>query len=150
MAYYHHVLNSFFAMNGGMPCLRVMKQLDLATLQTTVAEPQWRNKRNSLRSDCEKQCLGFNPRIQPPCLIYQGWTLNFESTPHSGEWPSKCTRSHQFSLAKKFTLLTLAWASRRMLMSHPEYMITIWQLLWKVPQLAYSILILLNKKAFIY
>ena len=34
---------------------------------------------------------------------FQGWTLNFESTRHSGEWPSKCTRLHQFSLAKKFT-----------------------------------------------
>ena len=36
-----------------------------------------------------------------PALWYQGWTLNFESTHHSGEWPSKCTRPHQFSLAKK-------------------------------------------------
>ena len=33
----------------------------------------------------------------------QGWTLNFESTRHSGEWPPKCTRPHQFSLAKNFT-----------------------------------------------
>ena len=33
----------------------------------------------------------------------QGWTLNFESTRHSGEWRPKCTRPHQFSLAKNFT-----------------------------------------------
>ena len=31
-------------------------------------------------------------------------TLNFESTRRSGKWPSNCTRPHQFSLAKKFTL----------------------------------------------
>ena len=35
----------------------------------------------------------------------QGWTLNFESTRHLGEWPSKCTRPDQFSLAQKFTPL---------------------------------------------
>ena len=37
--------------------------------------------------------------------MYQGWTLNFERTRHSGEWPSKCTRPDQFSLAQKFTPL---------------------------------------------
>ena len=32
----------------------------------------------------------------------QGWTLNFDSTCHSGERPSKCTRPDQFSLAQTF------------------------------------------------
>ena len=40
--------------------------------------------------------LNFDPNKQ-------GWTLNFESTRHSGEWPSKCTRPDQFSLVQRFT-----------------------------------------------
>ena len=40
--------------------------------------------------------------LQYSCC-WQGWTLNFKNTRHSGEWSSKCTRPDQFSLAQKFT-----------------------------------------------
>jgi len=48
--------------------------------------------------------------VHPDCdlaLLFQGWTLNFKNTRHSGEWPSKCTRLDQFSLAQKLTPLPL-------------------------------------------
>ena len=35
-------------------------------------------------------------------MLYEGGTLNFESTCHSGEWPSKCTRPDQLSLTQTF------------------------------------------------